>query len=1463
MYYLISRQEFRFNISASHAFGQKVTGMAYVRFAIMDDEKQKIYLRGLEQQLEMKSGEAVSSVKSRVISESYSSKSLSELVGHRLYIAVTVFEISSGLMEELEISNIKFVSSPYVIDLSRTISYFTPQLPFNVLVRVTYPDGSPANNVPVWLEGYDSFKTKEDGMVLLSMSPPSNTETFDIKVFAGDRTDGEIIEAQKKIQIYKSENKNYLHISLPPDVLDPERSLSADISAITAPNAGAVKCYYYLIISKGKVVKMGHVLKSELTKLTVPLSLEMVPSFRLVLYYFISVGGKTEMVANSAWIDVKDVCEAEIEINVDRNEYEPDSTAGITIQMGDAGQASLAMVDSAIYILNSKNKLTTKQLFERMNSYDLGCSFGGGVDNVHVFMDAGLAFISNNDASKLREGLSCKTQGRMKRSLDLQRQYMGKKRKKQRDLVHLMKQSCELKLNGEILSSAAGSNEDNYFDEMQVQVLSDFPHSTLWKTCRDLVKGQNRVEVIIPSSITTWEIQAVGMFKNKGFCIAEPKTLKVFKPMFVSFRLPYSVKRNEQLEVRVILHNYAPIDLQVKVYMNKVDTLCSPATGQLNARTVTVTSNSAYSIYFSIVPLAIGNIPITVFANAFEYDIFDAVRKQLKVVEEGVMKTEETSILVNSKSMSFYQIDEKVPTNMVPDTDAYLYIRARGEVMGDTVENSLDAEGIDKLISLPTGNVEVTSIKMAPAVYAIRYLDKSEQWISLKPERKDKALEFIESGYRRLVQYKRPDGSYGFWNDKPGSTWLTAFIAKIFSTVHNHIQIEHEYVQQAVLYVMQWQREPGYFVDDQPMWSNDMKGGVSGVEKQVSLTAFVIISFVNSLPSFQDNVPGKRQVEQSIYKAVNFLSSKVEDIKRPYVMAITSYALALVDKTSSIAMMAYERLKGFDTHDTENDTRHWKIDQEVLVNQKTWIGRARKAFAVEVEATAYALLAAVTMEDLQYANAIVRWLTEQRNYGGGFQSTQDTVVALEALSEYSIAHYSPQEIAMQFKFTSPGRSGSKIVKIERNNAQIQEQLKFPLGDVINVELTGIGNGTLTTLKTYQVIEETGNNCGYLRLEVTVQGKVEYTAETIYSEEQDAWEMMPADQPVSGINWFDLRSRRTKRQAPAEDIAKILYYKICYWHVADGVQDQRPSGMAIVDITMLSGFEPDGADLDKLSKLADRYIDSFEFKDGRVLLYLAQVATDKVCVIFGAKQVIPIGLIQPASATLYDYYNPQSRCTVYYNAPDQSNVVFKLCQDDVCVCAEGDCPQERKSKDVGDDERTNFACYGPIVDYAYIVNVTSGSVTGASHTYTTTITKIINVHGDEDVGVSDQRNYVKRRSCRLELKIGRSYLLMGKDGKTKDHQREMQYILESDSWVEEVPPAAICRLTRYRRICYKFYGFVDVHERFCMAGSRFCQTDQEKEAKVLKQTKAPRVERQDAGAWKGANHYQTESMSSTR
>ncbi|XP_078422875.1 complement C4-like [Cetorhinus maximus] len=1449
MFYLVTRDQFKFKISADYTYGKPVEGMAYVRFGVIDETDKEEYLRGLEKQLQIKGGVAESSLATAELSETIKPlQTVHDLVGHCLYMAVTVFETSSGQMEEVELRNIKFVSSPYVIDLSKTSGYFIPRVPFAILVQVTYPDGSPASDVPVKLEEGQPQNTQENGHVLLTMQSPANIDTLEFKVIAGDGTPGrEISEAKKTVQIYHSKSKSYLHLAVPRHVLDPGSSFFADITAVTPAGSEDIKYYYYMIISKGKVLTMDRILKTEFTKLILPLSISMVPAFRIVLYYYINVGGKTEMVANSAWIDVKDVCEGKITIkDMPKQYYNPGGRTNLFIETEDKGSLSVSIVDTAIYILNNKNKLTASKVFEEMNSYDLGCTFGGGADSVRVFMDAGLTFISNVDTSEIRNGYSCKTHGgRMKRSLDIQAQYVGKlsyytnsslkkcctdgitvipmkstckdraKRVKEEECRKAFLTCCEfgveLRRNQSMklaeVGRTADSDVDDYFDESSVRIRSNFPQSWQWRKYNNLAAGGHKFPINIPDSITTWEIQAVGMFEEKGICVAEPKKMRVFRPFFMSLRLPYSVKRNEQLEVRAILYNYLSEDIEMNIYMKPVVSLCSPATGEKNARTVTVGANSAYPIYFSVVPLAVGTIPIALVAYSKNEMISDAITKNLKVVGEGVVKTEERSIVINPHGKSSYQIVEEIPSNMVPDTDAYLYIRARGEVMGETVENCLTAEGIDRLIRQPRGCAEQTSMYMSPTVFAVRYLDKSEQWLSLKAERKDEALQHIEAGYRRILEFKKNDGSYGAWLHRPSSTWLTAFVVKILSIVRTQIDVNDEHIQQSVLYLIRSQRPTGYFLDPHPVIHREMQGGIGGRESKISMTAFVTIALVHSLPSFHTDAAKELEVKESIARAVKFLSNELADITRPYVMAITAYVLTSVDPDSSEANMADAKLKKMATYDKENNTRYWKADEKSLLIGETEPGRIPQASAITIEATSYALLQAITKKDLPYAYAIVKWLTQQRNYGGGFRSTQDTVVALEALSEYSIATFEPEEIDILFTFSSPSRSNKEKLSLKGKNALIQDELKFPLGEVINIHLSGNGNGTLTFMKTYHLLTEPKDTCDYFQLEVTVKGKVEYASRPDYSDYEDYNEPLAADQPVAGIGWFDMRSRR-RRDAPNDDKATTLYYEVCVWHKPDGDKDHRASGMAIVDISLLSGFEPEHTDLDTLKNLADRYIESYEFKDGRVLLYLETVTEHRECFVFGAKQIIPIGLIQPASATLYDYYNPKTKCAIFYNAPEQSTIVSKLCQNDVCECAEGSCPRMKRtfSQDVAKDARSIFACYSPIADYAYMVRITGVNTTGSFKAYTASIIESIKRSKDENIMADDVRLLLKRKSCPIEL-TEKTYLLMGKDGKTQDSSGNMQYILDSETWIEEIPSEERCKGSRFRSSCEEFGKFI--------------------------------------------------------
>lgn len=61
----------------------------------------------------------------------------------------------------------------------------------------------------------------------------------------------------------------------------------------------------------------------------------------------------------------------------------------------------------------------------------------------------------------------------------------------------------------------------------------------------------------------------------------------------------------------------------------------------------------------------------------------------------------------------------------------------------------------------------------------------------------------------------------------------------------------------------------------------------------------------------------------------------------------------------------------------------------------------------DVEATSYALLTIAERGDTTDGLPVIKWLAQQRNPTGGYASTQDTVSALKALSEFAELIYSP------------------------------------------------------------------------------------------------------------------------------------------------------------------------------------------------------------------------------------------------------------------------------------------------------------------------------------------------------------------------------------------------------------------------------------------------------------------------
>ena len=58
------------------------------------------------------------------------------------------------------------------------------------------------------------------------------------------------------------------------------------------------------------------------------------------------------------------------------------------------------------------------------------------------------------------------------------------------------------------------------------------------------------MDFALPDSITTWVVQAIGVSREDGLCVAPPLNITTFRSSFVHVDLPYVSVRLEQLEVR-------------------------------------------------------------------------------------------------------------------------------------------------------------------------------------------------------------------------------------------------------------------------------------------------------------------------------------------------------------------------------------------------------------------------------------------------------------------------------------------------------------------------------------------------------------------------------------------------------------------------------------------------------------------------------------------------------------------------------------------------------------------------------------------------------------------------------------------------------------------------------------------------------------------------------------------------
>uniref|UniRef100_A0A672JGC3 Alpha-2-macroglobulin domain-containing protein n=1 Tax=Salarias fasciatus TaxID=181472 RepID=A0A672JGC3_SALFA len=695
-----------------------------------------------------------------------------------------------------------------------------------------------------------------------------------------------------------------------------------------------------------------------------------------------------------------------------------------------------------------------------------------------------------------------------------------------------------------------------------------FPETWIWDLVEVGESGRKDVPLKVPDTITTWETEAFCL-SPQGFGLAPRQKFTVFQPFFLELTIPYSIIRGENFELKATVFNYLTSCLMISVTPSpSSDYTLTPLPEQQLTSCLCGSERKTLSWTFN--PSALGVVNVTVSAEAVASHIscdneivsvpergrIDVVTRSLIVKPEGteMSKTYNFLLCPNGDALTD-EIDVHLPENVIGGS-----ARASVSVLGDILGRAL--KNLDGLLRMPYGCGEQNMALLAPNIYILQYLKGTQQ---LTPAIREKATNFLTSGYQKQLNYKHRDGAYSTFGTGAGNTWLTAFVLRSFAKAQSFIYIDPAQIKESNSWLNHKQKENGCFQQSGKLFNNRMKGGVSD---EVTLSAYITAAFLEMNISSNDPV---------LVRSLSCLKESMSDLSNTYTTALMAYVFSLAGDVDARDRL----LQHLDSVAIREGFLHW--------SQKA----TETSASLSVEISSYVLLAKLggspTVGDLGYASSIVRWLTGQQNSYGGFSSTQDTVVALQALALYSTLVFSPEGSST---VTLQAPSGPLMFEVNPDNKLLYQESALQ-------DVTGKFS-----------LEVNGSAC------VSAQVSLHYN--------------IPTPRDPTSLSNMDWESGHCG--------AKHCSYHPSVVHHSRYSGQENSTNMVILDIKVLSGFVPDSQSLNRLQRAL--LVDRVDHKEDHVLVYLQQLLKDKpVTHRLELVQELPVQNLKPAVVHIYDYYQP--------------------------------------------------------------------------------------------------------------------------------------------------------------------------------------------------------------------------------
>ncbi|KAL3882562.1 hypothetical protein ACJMK2_028897, partial [Sinanodonta woodiana] len=1288
--YISDRLDYlRIKVKSIYVYGKPVRGTCFLRLKLKDEEgnETKLNLYYPPKQLD-NNGQVEFTIDVKTGLRSVLPESGYE--GKRLVLDATVQETTTGNTQTVRDQSVFFSNNPYVLKFFRSSSSFQPDFPYKLHIDVLHLAGDPAANInlQVQIDGKNqTITTDENGRALYSLNTKKSSLQllFQIKPHESSEIIPHIVK--------KYDGKHYLQLTVTKQPLQ--------LEARTDSGANGSGGLVILTSSRGRLYDSAFFLiRGIKTHNLSPWQHQMISSGRSIAY-FIDENG--EVVADQIKYDVQRTCltkELTVTLKDHKVEYYPGQPLEMTVTGVNNSRVGLGVIDKAVLLVSNRSNLFERsQMFDKIDAHDRGCTYGGGVNGSTVFRDAGMVVLTNARLimeSNTNVNCPASTNQRRKRSTDEDLQICCKEGEDYANSIDEMTACVHkvLKKHNEGKKSSACLNKfleccrdafpegrssgadkiafdfDQTAKDLKIAIRDQFQESWMFDEYSIGSNGELKVNRPTPHSITEWRVQAIGMSSEYGICIAEPVTFKTFKNFFLQVDLPYKAVRLEQMNIKVTIFNYDVNNYLVNVYVEPWDSAICASTKmgvRSEAISVLVKAKDASTVTYPILPLKANDTYLTVYGVAtgekLGMNINDAVWKKLHIVNEGIEENEKIQLCLDPNQgrktictynkrvivendvvskVQIFTVNLTMPDNAIQDTGKGVIYLTGNNIMDIVVQNTI--KDVDKLFAeaQPYHCGEQTMVFLAPTVYAMMYLDKTKQLINGSEIEKN-GFNLIKKGIMQMKKYKKKLGAYSVWTDSIESTWLTAYVLKVYCQTDklNDALNQTEDIRPGLEWLVRYrQNADGLFTERYPVYHIYKDSNTNNL----FVTAYALITLQECRTSDKES----KTVNNGIEKAMKYVERTYRTINDTYVLAIAAYALAI--SQSSVRTDANNQLKLL-SRTTGQDFRYWGLEGEAI----------GYASAITIETTCYALLTQLEFDDLQYAQDIVNWLAAKINSHGSFRSTQDTVVCLQALSSYNIRTYNPI-LDLHVTVLADGYSQTKFVT--QTNTIATPLKKIPVGKTITVQVRGKGDGRMFIDFVYNRKKEQNDVCNF---------SIEISSNTIYQDKASKIRNSGCD--ICGNcpndNTTEEAHNRFGRSASSTSIKYCITVNVSY---IPKTEQETNAGMSIVDIGIQTGFKL--ANEQDLKDMVNTTINHFEMPgDTRdsLILYVNMIPKkpDVLTFMFTVtKQIEVVNKIQPAAVSVYQYDDPDKKCVKFYSLMEgSSGELSSACQGQVCECLE--------------------------------------------------------------------------------------------------------------------------------------------------------------------------------------------------